>query len=920
MSRRALAIAVIVIVALLAAGLWLLGRDATLQWAVREAQARAPGELAIERASGSLLSRVRADRVRWRGESNAIDAEDVVLSWSPLWLLVGVAAFDSIHARSLSIASTASTREPMTLPEKLSLPVRLRFDDATVDAFTLASADGDIRRFEHVKLSFATGPDRWKAKLAGVQSTWGTLRGHADVATSAPIALEADARGDMSSFELDVDAKAQTSAVKAKLRIAPLAPQPVMAIDAALRGVDVRHLFPDAPQAVLDGTVEAATAADDRLRGSIDLTNRAAGTVDQRKLPIVKITAQLAAAPERWWLEGLVIDGGGAGKLAGTGWVSANEAGFILLTEGVDLHSIHPALVTTRLAGNLYASGPFERQRTRFTLADRRIALAGDVLYEPDKVTIDRLNVRAGAGRFDARGSLGLDDAHAFALKTRFASLDLSQFGTLAKANLNGHLAASGELGPVPHVRADGRLSNSTLFGLPVSAEGRWASKGQDDPTIGFDLRATVGQTRLKARGSVADPKTLHALDVALDLDGQDLQELYTISGVPFPSTPAYRIAGNLSVRDDVWSLRGFNGTVGRSDLTGDFVVDARRERPFVRAELTSRRLDMTDLGGFIGHDYHAPDPAPDKLLPHFPFRLDKLNAANVDVRLTGQSFRNEWLPLRRLTAHLRLDDGRLTLDPLTFRAAGGSIDARIAMDARRAPIRTVADINARGLQLARLAPSLKETLATAGAIDGRTELAMAGDSFASMLASADGSLILAMNGGTVSDLVLRLANLDVANSLVVLARGDRQIPLRCVVADFEADDGVLRPRTLLVDSEHTVVRGEGTVDMGSERLALRLIAEPKDGSAFALRGPIRVDGTLKDPAVHPELGNAIVRVGAAVALGALAPPAAIIPFLQTGTPDRVDCAPLIEEATRYIQAKSAARDSVASTSDRPRD
>jgi uncharacterized protein involved in outer membrane biogenesis len=175
------------------------------------------------------------------------------------------------------------------------------------------------------------------------------------------------------------------------------------------------------------------------------------------------------------------------------------------------------------------------------------------------------------------------------------------------------------------------------------------------------------------------------------------------------------------------------------------------------------------------------------------------------------------------------------------------------------------------------------------------------------MFGSANGKLAVAMNGGAISDLALRLADLDVANALVALARGDRAIPIRCFVGDFAAVDGVLQPQTLVLDTAHTIVRGEGTINLRDERLALQLIAKPKDGSLLALRGPIRVDGTLASPVVHPDLGNALVRGGIAVALASVAPPALLLPLVQMGKKEQVDCEPLILDASRFIHATNIA-------------
>src|SRR4029079_11691597 len=76
----------------------------------------------------------------------------------------------------------------------------------------------------------------------------------------------------------------------------------------------------------------------------------------------------------------------------------------------------------------------------------------------------------------------------------------------------------------------------------------------------------------------------------------------------------------------------------------------------------------------------------------------------------------------------------------------------------------------------------------------------------------------------------------------------------------------------------------------------------PKDGSLLALRGPIRIDGMLASPAVHPDLKSTLLRSGMAVALAALAPPLAIVPFLERGKKEQVDCAPLIVEANRFLR------------------
>ena len=79
--------------------------------------------------------------------------------------------------------------------------------------------------------------------------------------------------------------------------------------------------------------------------------------------------------------------------------------------------------------------------------------------------------------------------------------------------------------------------------------------------------------------------------------------------------------------------------------------------------------------------------------------------------------------------------------------------------------------------------------------------------------------------------------------------------------------------RTLIMDTEAERIHGSGTVDLANERYDLRLDAQSKKASLIALRGPIIVNGTFKSPHAGPAVGPLAARIGASVALGALAPP-----------------------------------------------
>ncbi|WP_428826689.1 AsmA family protein [Azonexus sp. IMCC34842] len=411
-----------------------------------------------------------------------------------------------------------------------------------------------------------------------------------------------------------------------------------------------------------------------------------------------------------------------------------------------------------------------------------------------------------------------------------------------------------------------------------------------------------LGKTQASIEGILLDPLHFKGQQLNFTLVGNDLASLFPIIGVPIPPTPAYRLTGFLDHIDNVWTFSRFKGTIGQSDIAGNFAVDRNQQPQMISADLVSKQLRMQDLGGFIGADRgaqpSATPPANDRVLPAEEFSLKKLAAANADVHFRGEKIISKNTPLNNMTAHLVITDGKLALAPLDFGVAGGNLVSYIEMDSRQSPIVTHAEITAKGLHLAQLFPGSSLAAADTGTMGGRANLAGSGNSVARMLASANGEAALIMDGGSVGELTLRLANLDIANSLLVLLGGDKQVPIRCMVSNFKAVDGDFIVKDLLLDTAKVNIVGTGNIDFGDEAIHLRLVPESKGFSLASLRGPIAITGTFKTPVLRPELGGVIVRGGLAVALGAVSSGVgALIPLLDFGTERDSNCKTLLGEA-----------------------
>jgi len=279
------------------------------------------------------------------------------------------------------------------------------------------------------------------------------------------------------------------------------------------------------------------------------------------------------------------------------------------------------------------------------------------------------------------------------------------------------------------------------------------------------------------------------------------------------------------------------------------------------------------------------------------PFDLAKLRDHDVDLEFRGTSVKWNALPLDNLTTHMTLGSGVMRFEPLDFGVADGHVVSHLTLDVTKRQPLAEGTLEIRRVELKRIFPKLASPNGSAGRFGGRARFRATGDSVAGMFAGVSGEAAIAMRGGEASTLRLVLTNLDLARAASLLITGDQTAEIRCAVAALHAKDGTLVPDVMVIDTSAELIRGKGSVDFAREQYDLELAADSKQPSLVALRGPVMITGTFKAPIVKPAIGQAIARVGAAVGLGLLAPPLALLPLIDVGDAPDADCRALYAEA-----------------------
>jgi len=472
-----------------------------------------------------------------------------------------------------------------------------------------------------------------------------------------------------------------------------------------------------------------------------------------------------------------------------------------------------------------------------------------------------------------------------------------------------------------PHVKSDFTLAISTeaatehaASAILVTARGTYAGQPITGRFVGgallslratrnpypIDLHLANGPTKVSLVGTVENPLNFAGARLKLDFSGPDMAQLYPLTGIPIPQTPPFSIAGNIDYRKPDIRFTDFEGRVGSSDLEGDIAVTPRAgAKPDVTMDLRSRRVDLTDLGGFIGtppgrratpgqtvaqERQLAKAEASSSLLPTTPISLPKLRAADIHLKYRGEHIENRYTPFDKLVVDMDVINGNITLHPLDFVVGNGNITSTISLapDANDL-IHTDARIKFQHLELARIMQAT-HSFKGRGILGGEARIDAHGNSVASMMGHGNGELKLVLvSAGNVSALLVDLAGLEFGNALLSELGIPNQAQIDCFVTDMPLNDGILDTKALLLDTNEARVVGKGTIDFRNQTLDYALTTRSKHFSIGSLPGPIDITGPLGNPSIRPG-AEVVARAGAAAGLGVLLTPlGALLPTIQFG-------------------------------------
>ncbi len=424
-----------------------------------------------------------------------------------------------------------------------------------------------------------------------------------------------------------------------------------------------------------------------------------------------------------------------------------------------------------------------------------------------------------------------------------------------------------------------------------------------------FEATLAGARSRLVADGAITRPFDLGQFTSTLSLQGQDLNDLYLLTGVALPNTPPYRLSGALTRDDAVWTFNDFSGRVGSSDLSGDLRVDAG-ERLNVEAQLASQRLDVDDLMAILGADTRtneagtnttvvASGAGPAMLLPDATLQVDRLRSMDGTLTYRAASVKANDMDIRTVNLGAVLKDGMLDLDPVSFVFNRGELNGTARINATREVPYSAIDFRLSGYPLESIIPAQGGVAPITGRALGRARLEGQGASIHRFAAASKGSISLVVPQGEMRSAFAELLGINASAGLLRLfGRDQSRSPIRCGVADFEVTNGIARAKTFVIDTDVVLAKGSGTINLGTETLDLKIDGESKKPRLLRLWTPILVRGKLAEPSVGVDTGAVAAQVGVTgLLVAAVAPLAALFGFIEPGLAKDANCGALIADA-----------------------
>jgi uncharacterized protein involved in outer membrane biogenesis len=449
--------------------------------------------------------------------------------------------------------------------------------------------------------------------------------------------------------------------------------------------------------------------------------------------------------------------------------------------------------------------------------------------------------------------------------------------------------------------------------------------------------------------GTIDDLAAVRGMKLDFTAKGSDLSNFKKLGGPQIPFKGEFDVSGQfIDPAPKIYKMPDFKITVGDNRQSGWLELDLSANRPSLKGELASDKLDLRPIWATDAKDQEksiekpqagkvvAPkekatkgdvatsksgvQPAKVRVFSAQPLPLEGLQAIDVDLKFRDKQILLPRLALDNVILDVLLQNGDLTIKPFTFSIGGGKADVRFALRSREQPAVLATTLNIDQLEIGPMLDKLGYERSVDGNLDAAFELDSTGDSIAALMAALNGRTQIVMSNGKAASKYLDLLSKYLGSGILQMLNPFEEkrefTPVNCFVNPIVIKDGRADVKVLL-DTDRTSIFGAGDVNLKTERLNLGIKPTPKKGAMPAnisfsfnqLSQPFRLGGTLAQPSLVIDPGRTAFVIGKMAGALALGPIGIAAFFADVSVGKKDPCATAMEAIERSEEKSSKKTD-----------
>jgi uncharacterized protein involved in outer membrane biogenesis len=345
---------------------------------------------------------------------------------------------------------------------------------------------------------------------------------------------------------------------------------------------------------------------------------------------------------------------------------------------------------------------------------------------------------------------------------------------------------------------------------------------------------------------------------------------------------------------------------LGEGHIDGWFTFDDAGPIPTLETELAFVDLDLDELKARLGQTRKTNKPGAaksqadktqaDRVFSDEPLPFEALSRANLSARLRADNIKYNNRRLQYAEVSINIVNGKLTATLDKLSAVEGELISNFVVDTsnKDAPAITL-KLKAPKVELGELltiedgSSAVEGPLAVDIAVEGK------GHSVAQIMASLTGNAKLLMEQGSADARALDLFVGGLGAMFgTMFTPGSSKTRIECAICDIELEQGMLKSRLAMLDTQYSTVIINGRVDLKQERLEL-LVSPQAKGVNLSIAFPVEVKGTMANPELKVEKTGALLKAGELWAT-VVYPPTALVKFTDLGDGRENPCISMVAE------------------------